>query len=85
MALLDRFPILVWFGSGLLGWVAGEVIATDPAVWNYVSGAFGAEVADRVQFVAAIIGVVLVIGVGALWRRRSLAKSRAVVGEQRIP
>ncbi|MBI3700700.1 MAG: TerC family protein [Afipia sp.] len=32
MALLDRLPILVWFGAALLGWIAGEVIATDPAV-----------------------------------------------------
>ncbi len=30
--LLDRFPILIWAGSALLGWVAGGVIATDPAV-----------------------------------------------------
>ena len=31
--LLDRLPILVWAGSALLGWVAGELLATaaDPA------------------------------------------------------
>ena len=32
MALLDRFPILVWAGAALLGWIVGEVIATDPVV-----------------------------------------------------
>jgi YjbE family integral membrane protein len=32
MALLTRLPALVWAGAGLLGWVAGEVMATDPAV-----------------------------------------------------
>ncbi len=26
MALLSRFPILVWAGAGLLGWVAGELL-----------------------------------------------------------
>ena len=31
-ALLDRFPILIWAGAALLGWIAGEVIATDPVV-----------------------------------------------------
>ena len=31
MALLTRLPILVWAGAALLGWIAGEVIATDPA------------------------------------------------------
>src|SRR5881392_551131 len=32
MALLTRLPALVWAGAGLLGWIAGDVIATDPAV-----------------------------------------------------
>src|SRR6202007_861150 len=32
MFVLDRFPILVWLGATLLGWIAGDVIATDPAV-----------------------------------------------------
>jgi YjbE family integral membrane protein len=32
MALLTRLPVLVWAGAALLGWIAGEVIATDPAV-----------------------------------------------------
>src|ERR1700761_949870 len=32
MALLDRLPILIWAGAVLLGWIAGDVIATDPAI-----------------------------------------------------
>src|SRR6202007_1311989 len=32
MLVLDRFPILGWLGATLLGWIAGDVIATDPAV-----------------------------------------------------
>jgi YjbE family integral membrane protein len=32
MLVLDRFPLLVWLGAMLLGWVAGEVIATDHAI-----------------------------------------------------
>jgi YjbE family integral membrane protein len=32
MMVLDRFPILVWLGALLLGWIAGDVIETDPAV-----------------------------------------------------
>src|SRR4029078_12774457 len=32
MALLAKLPILVWAGAALLGWIAGEVIATDPGV-----------------------------------------------------
>ena len=29
-ALLERFPILIWAGAGLLGWVAGEMLDSDP-------------------------------------------------------
>jgi YjbE family integral membrane protein len=32
MMVLDRFPILVWLGALLLGWIAGDVMETDPAV-----------------------------------------------------
>lgn len=30
MMILDRFPVLVWLGAMLLGWIAGDVIASDP-------------------------------------------------------
>jgi YjbE family integral membrane protein len=29
--VLHRFPILVWAGAALLGWIAGDLIASDPA------------------------------------------------------
>src|ERR1700726_1677215 len=32
MLVLDRFPVLIWLGATLLGWIAGDVIETDPAV-----------------------------------------------------
>jgi YjbE family integral membrane protein len=30
--LLEWFPALVWAGAGLLGWIAGELIGSDPAL-----------------------------------------------------
>ncbi|HEY9280746.1 MAG TPA: TerC family protein, partial [Eoetvoesiella sp.] len=32
LKLIDRFPFIVTFGAGLLGWIAGGMIATDVAV-----------------------------------------------------
>jgi YjbE family integral membrane protein len=32
MGLLTRFPVLVWAGAALLGWIAGELIATEPVL-----------------------------------------------------
>jgi len=47
MVLLASLPILIWAGSALLGWIAGDVIATDPAVHpklqSLCDGALGAE------------------------------------------
>ena len=39
MALLNRFPILVWAGAGLLGWVAGEIMIKDAAVASWLGQA----------------------------------------------
>src|ERR1700682_4729730 len=36
MMVLDRLPILIWLGAILLGWIAGGVIATDPAVHPFL-------------------------------------------------
>jgi YjbE family integral membrane protein len=33
LRVLNRFPILVVLGGGLLGWIAGEIIVSDPAVY----------------------------------------------------
>ena len=65
MALLNRFPILVWAGAGLLGWVAGEIIIKDAAVESWL----GAETVDRLHLWAAAAGVVFVIALGYAIRR----------------
>jgi YjbE family integral membrane protein len=69
MSLLDRFPILVWAGAALLGWISSQVIATDPVSANYLNGAFGANVAYIIEYAMAAAGAVLVLIVGGSWRR----------------
>jgi len=76
MAVFDRLPILIWAGAALLGWVAGDTIASDPVLATRLTTWFGAA-APHVQFAAAGASVLLVIGVGGLWRRLHLSKSRA--------
>ena len=49
MSLLDRFPILVWAGAALLGWIVGEVIATDPVIAGYLTSNYGAAIAHQVE------------------------------------
>lgn len=68
MALIDRFPIFVWAGAALLGWIAGEVIATDPAVAAHLTATVGEQLAQRIEFAAAGAGALLALGAGGLWR-----------------
>jgi YjbE family integral membrane protein len=71
MSLLTRFPVLVWAGAGLLGWISGELIATDPVVKEVTRELFGAGVQHTVTILAAIAGVLVVTGIGWMLRRRA--------------
>jgi YjbE family integral membrane protein len=92
MAVLERLPILIWAGAALLGWVAGEVIATDIGVVPWLNAAFAGPVGeglDRLigtvglhpqfangghgpEWLIQIVCVILVLGLGAVWRRSRL-------------
>jgi YjbE family integral membrane protein len=78
MALLDRFPVLIWAGAALLGWIAGGVIATDPAIVRYVSTRFSEAIASQVEFAASGAIALLVVALGGLWRTICLAKASRV-------
>ncbi len=78
MALLDRFPILIWAGAALLGWIVGEVMSTDAATAGYLTRSFGAAFAHDVVYVASATGAVLVLIIGGLWRRAKAPKPSEV-------
>jgi YjbE family integral membrane protein len=90
MALLTRLPILVWAGAALLGWIAGDVMATDPALAPRLdalfAGPFGAKLdgilgslniahGHSAEFVLAVLGVVVVLVAGGIWRKRALQRA----------
>ncbi len=57
MAVLDRLPVLVWAGAGLLGWIAGHVIATDPAIAPVLQAALAGEITVAADVSSALFGV----------------------------
>jgi YjbE family integral membrane protein len=65
IGLTDRFPIVVWAGAALLGWIAGEIIAKDPLITARLDPA----TAHTVWIGAAAIGAIFVVAVGLLRRR----------------
>jgi YjbE family integral membrane protein len=59
LKLIDRFPMVVTFGAGLLGWIAGGMLVTDA----YAVERFGVLDAST-KLAAEVIGAIVVIGVG---------------------
>ena len=57
MALFELLPILVWAGSALLGWIAGDVIATDPAVQPKLQSLFEGAIGIEFDSLLTILGV----------------------------
>ena len=87
MMVLDRFPLLVWLGALLLGWIAGDVIESDPAVQPFIERLLDGQIAlkldaisamsgvsphDLIGYVASVLGAVAVFVAGSIWRRRKL-------------
>jgi YjbE family integral membrane protein len=56
MAVLDRFPILVWLGATLLGWIAGDVIATDLAVHPWLQPLLDGRIGLQLDATSVIFG-----------------------------
>jgi YjbE family integral membrane protein len=54
MLVLDRFPILVWLGAILLGWIAGAVIATDPADHPFLQRLLDGQIAFNLDATSSI-------------------------------
>src|SRR5476649_1438219 len=56
MMVLDRLPILIWLGAMLLGWIAGEAIATDPAIHPLLQR-LGSQIAPNLGALPAVFGI----------------------------
>ena len=72
-AVLDRFPILVWVGSALLGWVGGQTIVDDNKFDALI--ALAPPDAWHAALIGGCTGAALAIVFGGVWRRWRLAKS----------
>jgi len=71
MKLMDRFPVFILIGAGLLGWVAGDMAVSDPAIKDYVEAN-----ASYLETVAPIVGAAFVVIVGKLIERSHKNKNK---------
>ena len=68
--LMDRFPIIITLGGMLLGWIAGTMAVTDPAVAPYLAEAAPVG-GSALSYAAGIAGALLVFAVGLVLKKRS--------------
>lgn len=60
LAIIERFPIVVWGGGALLGWIAGGLLPEDPIIAEHFSEA----TAETLEVVCGIAGAIIVVLVG---------------------
>jgi YjbE family integral membrane protein len=89
LAMIERFPIVVWAGAALLGWIAGDMLVNDPwvlrqlATWSSdfvttaADPAIGLKAGPWPHYVAAIGGAVLVLVAGLVLRRPKAVREHA--------
>ena len=63
LKLIERFPVIILAGGGLLGWIAGKMLVEDAALapWIRANAAW-------LEWAGAIAGVVIVL-TGARWQK----------------
>lgn len=64
LKLMDRFPWVITVGGMLLGWIAGTMAISDPAVKDWISQT------PVMNYSAGVGGALLVLALGALSKRR---------------
>jgi YjbE family integral membrane protein len=90
MWLLTKLPVLVWLGAALLGWIAGELIVSDPGIiamikqynplWLITPDAkdpLKQVVLPNIQHAAAAAGALFVVATGWLLRRKHHSSANA--------
>ena len=76
LKLMGRFPIIITIGAGLLGWVAGEMAVSDPAVVGWVAK-------DSIlHYVAPAAGAIFVVLTGKWLLSRANAQQSLNASEQ---
>jgi len=65
LKLMSRWPVIITLGAALLGFVAGEMAVTDPAIDQWFHSHFG-----HIDYVVAMACAALVVATGLAWARR---------------
>ena len=65
LKLMEKFPIIITLGGMLLGWIAGQMAYTDPALKGFVPDS------KPLEYACAVAGAVLVLVLGKVMASRN--------------
>jgi YjbE family integral membrane protein len=68
--VMERWPIIITIGAGLLGFVAGEMAWDDGAIASFTQA-----YPPMMKYAVALIGAALVVGLGRIFVGRNLQKA----------
>lgn len=69
--IMDRFPVVLYAGAGLLGWTAGSMIVHDKIIGSIVTALLGDSAALIVQAILAAGVIVMGLMIGRRAKRQS--------------
>jgi len=72
LKVMDRFPIIITLGAGLLGLLAGGMLVEDPAIRESIEGAM-----EDAHMIFEGIGVAIVLLLGSYLKKRNAKKEAA--------
>jgi hypothetical protein len=72
LKVMDRFPVIITLGAGLLGLLAGGMLVEDPAIKESMQAAF-----EDAHMIFEGIGVAIVILLGTYLKKKSAKKAKA--------
>ena len=79
LKVMERFPIIITAGAALLGWLAGEMMLTDPAIPRWF-----AEMPESAVRIAGVVGAVLVVIAGKCCSGAQEAAPETAPARQRV-
>ena len=87
--LMERWPVIITIGGGLLGFVAGEMLVTDPVLHDFLAsrGVSFEEGKPKVggislEILCGIVGAVFVVALGKWLSRRQETRAAAAAAAQ---
>lgn len=75
LKLIDRYPLVVTFGAGLLGWIAGGMLVTDVVVTDRIG-----PPSTALKLTVEIVGALLVVALGRWLASRKAADAARNAG-----